>query len=315
MTHGARIRGIGDYRPATVVSNHDMAAIVETSDEWIRTRVGIENRRKAGPEETVVTMGAAAAAKAVADAGVDVSDIDLVLVATCSLVGTMPHAAPRIATTLGIPSPGAVDLNAACAGFCYGLSFAADAVRSGTARNVLVIGSEKLSDITNWDDRGTCILFGDGAGAAVVGRADDGVEGIGPVTWGSAGDLSEFITMNDKLQMVMEGQSVYRWATGTLPGVVRQILDRTGMDAASLDGLVLHQANLRIIESVARTLKLGDDVVIGRDIIESGNTSAASIPLAMSSLRASGEVSSGDRLLLLGFGSGLSYAGQVVTCP
>jgi 3-oxoacyl-[acyl-carrier-protein] synthase-3 len=315
MTYGARITGLGDYRPATVVSNEDLAKVVETSDEWIRTRVGIANRRKAGADETVVSMATAAGAKAIADAGVDPTEIDLVLVATCSLLATMPHAAPSVATALGIPSPGAVDINAACAGFCYSLSFAADAVRAGTARNVLVIGSEKLTDITNWDDRNTCILFGDGAGAALVGRTDDGSEGIGPVVMGSAGEFSEFITMNDKLQMVMAGQSVYRWATGALPAVVREILDRTGIDANGLDGLVLHQANLRIIDSVVRTLGIGPDVAIGRDIVESGNTSAASIPLALTTLRASGEVASGDRLLLLGFGGGLSYAGQVITCP
>ncbi|MDQ1703044.1 MAG: 3-oxoacyl-[acyl-carrier-protein] synthase [Frankiaceae bacterium] len=315
MTYGARITGLGDYRPATVVSNEDLAKVVETSDEWIRTRVGIANRRKAGADETVVSMATAAGAKAIADAGVDPTEIDLVLVATCSLLATMPHAAPSVATALGIPSPGAVDINAACAGFCYSLSFAADAVRAGTARNVLVIGAEKLTDITNWDDRNTCILFGDGAGAALVGRTDDGSEGIGPVVMGSAGEFSEFITMNDKLQMVMAGQSVYRWATGALPAVVREILDRTGIDANGLDGLVLHQANLRIIDSVVRTLGIGPDVAIGRDIVESGNTSAASIPLALTTLRASGEVASGDRLLLLGFGGGLSYAGQVITCP
>ncbi|MCU1676769.1 MAG: fabH1 [Frankiales bacterium] len=315
MTYGATILGLGDYRPSQIISNDDMAKLVETSDEWIRSRVGIVNRRKAGADETVVSMAVAAGAKAIADAGIDVTEIDLVLVATCSLLATMPHAAPSVATALGIPSPGAVDINAACAGFCYSVSFAADAVRSGTARNVLVVGSEKLTDITNWDDRNTCILFGDGAGAALIGRSVDGIDGIGPVVMGSAGEFSEFITMNDKLQMVMAGQSVYRWATGALPPVVREILDRTGIAANDLDGLVLHQANLRIIDSVVRTLGIGDDVVIGRDIIESGNTSAASIPLALTTLRASGEVSSGDRLLLLGFGGGLSYAGQVVTCP
>ena len=315
MSYGARITGLGDYRPATVISNDDMAKIVETSDEWIRSRVGIVNRRKAGADETVVSMAVAAGAKAIADAGVDPTEIDLVLVATCSLLATMPHAAPSVATALGIPSPGAVDINAACAGFCYALAFAADAVRSGSARNVLVVGSEKLTDITNWDDRNTCILFGDGAGAVLVGRTEDGSEGIGPVVMGSAGELQDFITMNDKLQMVMAGQSVYRWATGTLPVVVREILERTGLDASDLDGLVLHQANLRIIDSVARTLGLGEGVAIGRDIVESGNTSAASIPLALVTLRATGEVTSGDRLLLLGFGGGLSYAGQVVTCP
>ncbi len=314
-TYGARITGLGDYRPANVVSNDDMATLVDTSDEWIRSRVGIVNRRKAGADETVVSMAVGAGAKAIAEAGVDVTEIDLVIVATCSLLATMPHAAPSVATALGIPSPGGVDLNAACAGFCYAMAFAADAVRSGSARHVLVVGSEKLSDITNWDDRNTCILFGDGAGAALVSRAADGTEGIGPVVMGSAGELSDFIAMNDELQMVMAGQSVYRWATGTLPGVVRDILERTGIDATQLDGLVLHQANLRIIDSVARSLKLGDHVAVGRDIVESGNTSAASIPLALATLRATGEVTSGDRLLLLGFGGGLSYAGQVVTCP
>ncbi|MDQ1714860.1 MAG: 3-oxoacyl-[acyl-carrier-protein] synthase [Frankiaceae bacterium] len=315
MTYGTRISGLGDYRPSTIISNEDMAKLVETSDEWIRTRVGIANRRKAGADETVVTMATAAGAKAIADAGIDPTEIDLVLVATCSLLATMPHAAPRVAVALGIPSPGAVDINAACAGFCYALSFAADAVRGGTARNVLVIGAEKLTDITNWEDRNTCILFGDGAGAALVSRSADGSDGIGPVVMGSAGELSEFITMNDKLQMVMEGQSVYRWATGVLPSVVREILDRTGIDAANLDALVLHQANLRIIDSVARSLHLPESVAIGRDIVESGNTSAASIPLALTTLRETGEVTSGDRMLLLGFGGGLSYAGQVITCP
>ncbi len=186
---GARILALGEHQPATVVTNHDLAARMDTSDEWIRTRVGIASRRVAGPDESVVDMAVTAGGKALAASGLSAADIDLVIVATCTMPSQIPNAAPQVATRLGIRAPGAYDLNAACAGFCYGLSAAAGAVTSGAARNVLLIGSEKLTDWVDPTDRSTAIIFADGAGAAVVGPAATPEEvGIGPVAWGSAGE-------------------------------------------------------------------------------------------------------------------------------
>jgi 3-oxoacyl-[acyl-carrier-protein] synthase-3 len=309
----ARILGLGEHRPAAVVTNDDLAARVDTNDQWIRDRVGVVTRRIAAPDESVVDMAAAAGGKAVAACGLQPADIDLVIVATCTMPSQIPNAAAQVATRLGIRAPGAFDVNAACAGFVYGVSTAASAVVSGTARHVLVIGAEKLSDWTDWDDRSTCIIFADGAGAAVVGPSD--TPAIGPVAWGSAGDLAETIEVKDRLSYLrQEGQAVFRWATTALVPVAREACDQAGDDTAELAAIVPHQANLRIVEAIAR--KLGADrAVVARDIIESGNTSSASIPLALCQLVERGEVASGAPTLLLGFGAGLTYAGQVVLCP
>jgi 3-oxoacyl-[acyl-carrier-protein] synthase III len=309
----ARILGLGEHRPAAVVTNDDLAARVDTNDQWIRDRVGVVTRRIAAPDESVVDMAAAAGGKAVAACGLQPADIDLVIVATCTMPSQIPNAAAQVATRLGIRAPGAFDVNAACAGFVYGVSTAASAVVSGTARHVLVIGAEKLSDWTDWDDRSTCIIFADGAGAAVVGPSD--TPAIGPVAWGSAGDLAETIEVKDRLSYLrQEGQAVFRWATTALVPVAREACELAGVDTAELAAFVPHQANLRIVEAIAR--KLGADrAVVARDIIESGNTSSASIPLALCQLVERGEVASGAPTLLLGFGAGLTYAGQVVLCP
>jgi 3-oxoacyl-[acyl-carrier-protein] synthase III len=314
---GARILSFGKYQPARVVTNDDLAATIDTSDEWIRSRVGIASRRIAAPDETVADMAVAAGGKALAGSGLSPADIDLVVVATCTPEVPIPNTAATVATRLGIVAPGAYDLNAACAGFCYALATASDAVRAGTARNVLVIGAEKLSQWVDWTDRSTCIIFADGAGAAVVGPVTGAGEspGIGPVVWGSDGGMADKICIADRNSfIVQEGQAVFRWATTALHPVAKQACARAGVDPASLAAFVPHQANLRIIESIAR--KLGaPQARVADDIVHSGNTSSASIPMALSAMIERGEIGSGDKVLLLGFGAGISYAAQVITIP
>lgn len=310
---GSRIIGLGSYQPETVVSNHDLAARMDTSDEWIRDRVGIVNRRFAAKDEGVVDMAVTAGTKAIEDAGLAPSDIGAVIVATCTMPSTIPNAAAQVADRIGVKAAAAFDLNAACAGFCYAVATAADIVRAGTVRNVLVIGAEKLSQWVDWTDRSTAVIFADGAGAAVVGPAE--TPGIGPVVWGSAGDKSEAIEVKDRDSFLhQEGQTVFRWATTALHPVALEACERAGVDPSELAAFVPHQANLRIVEAIAR--KLGaDKAVVARDIVHAGNTSAASIPLALSRMVERGEVSSGGLALVLGFGAGLTYAGQVIEIP
>ena len=313
---GAKLLSVGDYQPANVVTNADLAGRMDTNDEWIRSRVGIASRRVAGPDETVPDMAVAAAGKALAGSGLAPGDIDLVIVATCTMPTPIPSAAAQVATRLGIAAPGAYDLNAACAGFCYGLSAASSAIASGQATNVLVVGAEKLTDWVDPNDRSTAIIFADGAGAAVVGPAATPEEvGVGPVAWGSTGESSELITIPSRTGFLgQEGQAVFRWATTALAPVALEACRRAGIAPSELAAFIPHQANLRIIEAIAR--KLGaPNAKVADDIVEAGNTSSASIPLALARMAARGEVRSGDPVLLLGFGAGLTYAGQVVLCP
>ncbi|MDP5184168.1 beta-ketoacyl-ACP synthase III [Blastococcus sp. BMG 814] len=311
---GARIVGFGSYRPRRRVTNHDLAQRMDTNDEWVQARVGIAERRWAEPDETLVEMSVAAGGKALAASGLDASEIDLVLLATTSPPKAIPGLAPRIAYQLGVPRPGAFDLNAGCAGWCYALSAASDAIRSGTARNALVIGGERLTDYTNLDDRATAVIFADGAGAAVVTASDE--PAIGPAVWGSDGDLHEAIAIPpDETGMSMAGQAVYRWATTKLTETLVEAMRRAGVGPEDIDVFAPHQANLRIIELMAKRLKLPERTVIARDIVRSGNTSSASVPLALAALLESGEAKSGDVALLLGYGAGLTFAGQVVVLP
>ncbi|MCE6997776.1 ketoacyl-ACP synthase III [Saccharothrix sp. S26] len=314
---GSRIIGLGSYQPETIVSNHDLSLRMDTSDEWIRDRVGIVNRRVAKPDELLVDMAVEAGAKAVADAGLAPSDIGAVIVATCTMPSQIPNAAAQVADRIGVKGAPAFDLNAACAGFCYALGTASDLVRAGTARHVLVIGAEKLTDWVDGDDRSTAIIFADGAGAAVVGPSDE--PGIGPVSWGSAGDLVDMIHVKDRASFIFqEGQAVFRWATTQIAPIALNAIELAGLQVSDVDVFVPHQANLRIVEAIAKRLRAKgarEDLVIARDIVDSGNTSSASIPLALDHMRAAGEVRSGDVALLVGFGAGLSYAGQVVRLP
>ena len=313
---GARIMSFGGYQPGNVVTNDDLAAQVETNDEWIRSRVGIVSRRYAGPDESVPDMAVVAGGKALAGSGLSPADIDLVIVATCSAEAPIPNASAVVAHRLGIVAPGAYDLNAACAGFCYALANASDAVRGGTARHVLVIGAEKMTAWIDPDDRSTCIIFADGAGAAVVGPVADGEPaGIGPVVWGSAGDMAAKIAIPDRRSyMYQEGQAVFRWASTALHPIAAQACERAGVAVSVLSAFVPHQANLRIVEAIARRLGVPRERVAD-DIVHAGNTSSASIPLALSRMAERGDLKAGSPALLLGFGAGMCYAAQVITVP
>jgi 3-oxoacyl-[acyl-carrier-protein] synthase III len=312
---GSRVVAFGHYQPPRVVTNDDLAQMVDTSDEWIRDRVGIVTRRIADTE-TVADMATAAADKALANAGFTPADIDLVVVATCTSVDRSPNVACRVAAKLGINAPGAYDINTACSGFSYALGTVDHAIRAGAVRNALVIGAEKLSDFTDWTDRSTCIIFGDGAGAAVVTATADGeAPGVGPVVWGSVPEKSDAVRIEGWRGYVQqEGQSVFRWATTALAPLALQACERAGVAPEDIAAFVPHQANGRIIDGLAKRLAL-PNAVIAKDIVESGNTSAASVPLALSKLIERREVPSGAPVLLFGFGGGLTYAGQVIRCP
>jgi 3-oxoacyl-[acyl-carrier-protein] synthase-3 len=323
VASGTRIVSLGHYQPSRVLTNAELEGLVETSDDWIRSRVGIETRRIAAADETVDEMAAHAAEKALAASGLGAAKVDLVLVATCTALDRSPTMSARVAARLGLESPALLDINVACAGFTHALAVADHTIRAGAATTALVIGVEKLSDVTDWTDRSTCVLVGDGAGAAVVTASDEAQ--IGPVTWGSVPTMSSAVRIEvDRTDGVpdrsgagrfaQDGQSVYRWATTKLPQIARAACERSGLTPEDLAAVVFHQANLRIIEPLAA--KLGAvNAVVAKDVVESGNTSAASIPLALSKLVERGEIPSGAPVLLFGFGGNLSYAGQVVRCP
>ncbi|GAA1360238.1 beta-ketoacyl-ACP synthase III [Streptomyces beijiangensis] len=310
---GTRITALGHYQPAKVLTNADLAKIVDTSDEWIRSRVGIETRHVAGPDEPVDELAAHAGAKAIASAGLTAADIDLVIVATSTAIDRSPNMAARVAARLSMGSPATMDLNVVCSGFTHALATADHAVRAGAATRALVIGADKMAEIADWTDRTTCVLVGDGAGAAIVEASDS--DDIGPVLWGSVPEMGHAVRIEGTPpRFAQEGQSVYRWATTQLPPLARKVCEKAGVTPEDLAAVVLHQANLRIIEPLAA--KIGAvNAVIARDVVESGNTSAASIPMALSKLVERGEITSGAPVLLFGFGGNLSYAGQVVRCP
>ncbi|MFD3531761.1 beta-ketoacyl-ACP synthase III [Streptomyces sp. NPDC058664] len=316
---GTRIAALGHYQPAKVLTNQDLAELVDTDDAWITSRVGIRTRHVAGPDEPVDELAAHAAGKALATAGLDPDDIDLVLVATSTAIDRSPNMAARVAARLGMTSPATMDLNVVCAGFTHALATADHAVRAGGARRVLVIGADKMTEVVDWTDRTTCVLVGDGAGAAIVEAVDGGAAGeapgIGPVLWGSVPEMGHAVRIEGTPpRFAQEGQSVYRWATQQLPALARQACERSGITPEELAGVVLHQANLRIIEPLAA--KIGAvNAIVARDVVDSGNTSAASIPLALAKLVERGELASGAPVLLFGFGGNLSYAGQVVRVP
>jgi 3-oxoacyl-[acyl-carrier-protein] synthase-3 len=311
---GARVLSTGHYQPGKVLTNNDLASLVDTTDDWIRSRVGIETRHIADPTESVDDMAARAAEHALAEQTLlSTVDIDLVVVATTTAVDRSPNIAARVAKRLGLTGPAVLDINVACAGFSHALAVAEQAIRTGSATHAIVVGSERLSDFTDWSDRSTCVLVGDGAGAVVLTTSDEPM--VSPVVWGSLPQLSDAVRIETPTgTFAQAGQTVFRWAVTSLPDIARRICARAGLTPADLGAVVLHQANMRIIEPVAA--KLGAvNAVVACDIVESGNTSAASIPLALSKMVKRGEVPSGSPVLLLGFGGGLAYAGQVITLP
>lgn len=343
----ARILGVGGYRPVRVVPNEVILETIDSSDEWIRSRSGIETRHWANDEETVAAMSIEASGKAIADAGINADQIGAVVVSTVSHFSQTPAVATEIADKLGTKKAAAFDISAGCAGFGYGLTLAKGMIVEGSAEYVLVIGVERLSDLTDLEDRATAFLFGDGAGAVVVGPSDE--PHIGATVWGSEGDkagtikqtvpwdrylphsrfrssggtptgnVSELpLDSNGEIKfpaITQEGQAVFRWAVFEMAKVAQQALDAAGITPDDLDVFIPHQANERIIDSMVKTLKLPAHVTVARDVRTTGNTSAASIPLAMERLLATGEAKSGDTALVIGFGAGLVYAATVVTLP
>lgn len=313
--------GLGVHRPERVVTNDEICEVLDSSDEWIQTRSGIRTRRYAAEDESLLDMATIAAERALTAAGVPADDLGTVIVATSTHVQHTPAAAPMLADRLGSRAA-AFDVSAGCAGFCHALSVASDLVRGGNARYVLVVGVERLSTFMDPTDRGTAFIFADGAGAVVVGPAEEA--GIGPVAWGSDGSQSHVITQSMRcdeldadhaLVVQMEGTQVFRWAPFAMADVARTAVERAGLTLDDLDVFVPHQANLRITETLARNLKLPEGVAIARDVQDAGNTSAASVPLAIEAMLRAGEAQPGDTALLIAFGAGLSYAGQVVRLP
>ena len=322
---GARIMGIGAYRPTRVVTNDEIAPLIDSSDEWIQQRTGINSRRFANELETLEEMAALAATEAIADAKIKPAQIGVVLVATLTNPVQFPAVAPTIATRLGIPDPGAFDVGAACAGFVYALSTAADMVKAGSVEYALVIGAERMTDVLDMTDRSSAFIFGDGAGAFVVGPAD--FNGFGPIIFGSDCSQAEAISMTstwfdfrsgkvpEPPTLRMEGQQVFRWAVSEMVGVAQRAITAAGLEPKDLAAFIPHQANNRITDAIVKALDFPDSVAIARDIRDSGNTTAATVPLALHALRSEGRAPAGAPALLLGFGAGLTYAAQVVALP
>ena len=320
----SRIMSVAGYRPERVVTNAEICEFIDSSDEWIRERSGITERRFAAKDESVVDMATAAAAKAVERAGITPEQIGMVLVATVTHAEQLPSAAVEVAARLGT-NHAAMDISAACAGFCYGISVADSLVRSGNAEYVVVVGVEKLTDWVDITDRSAAFLFADGAGAVVIGPSE--VPAIGPTVWGSDGAQKSAINMSQSFMdyrdhggeifpvMRMQGQQVFRWAVGEMSKAARRALEAAHVDADDLDVFIPHQANMRITDAMIKYLGLPAHVPVARDIATTGNTSAASIPLAMERMLETGEAPHGGTALLIGFGAGLVYASQVVTLP
>lgn len=329
---GSRIVGLGHHQPERIMTNDDIAQLVETNDEWIRSRTGVATRHVAADDVTVADMGFAAAQHALTDAAVDPGAVDLVIVATTTAEQRSPNIAGRIAYGLrtgavpghstpeidtgdlrAIVGPTILDVNSACSGFAHAMALADQSIRSGSASTALVIGAEKLSAVTDWTDRSTCILTADGAGAMVVQASD--TPRIGPVAWGSEPELTPAVRIEPPTNaFAQDGRAVFRWAITQSADRARLAVERSGLTLADIEVLVAHQANLRIIEPLAKALGLADKVVV-TDIVESGNTSAASIPLGMSKWWHAGRIPADVPALLFGFGGGFAWAGQVVMTP
>ena len=320
----SRIYSLGAMRGEVLVSNDDVAGPIDSSDEWIRQRTGIVTRTRAGRDTSLMDLAVGASKEAIEKAGINPSEINAVILATISFPYQTPSGASLLSELVGAHGAAAYDISAACAGYCYGIAQADSLIRSGAAKYVLVVGAEKLSDFISPTDRSISFLLGDGAGAAIVGPSDH--PGISKTVWGSDGGNWDKVGMTGSIlefrdgktqwpTLIQEGQSVFRWAVWEMVKVAKDALDQSGLEPEDLAALVPHQANLRIIDEFAKQLGLPESVVVAKDIVETGNTSAASIPLAMHRLLAEGQVKSGGYALQIGFGAGLAYAAQVVELP
>ena len=319
-----RIYALGAARGNQVVSNDDIAGPIDSSDEWIRQRTGVATRNRAAEDQSMMDLAVEASKEAIAKSGVDPSEIGAVILATISFPYQTPSGASLLSELVGAQGAAAYDISAACAGYCYGIAQADALVRSGLCKYVLVVGAEKLSDFISPTDRTISFLLGDGAGAAIVGASDH--PGISKTIWGADGSSWDKVGMTGSIldfrdgktpwpTLTQEGQTVFRWAVWEMSKVAKQALDAAGIEASDLSALVMHQANLRIIDEFAKQMKLPDTVVIAKDIVETGNTSAASVPLAMHRILEEKKVASGGFALQIGFGAGLTFAAQVVELP
>jgi len=315
MIH-SRIAGTGRYLPERVMTNFDLEKIVETSDEWIRTRTGVERRHVCADDETTSQMCIAAAKVAIEDAGIDVSDIDLVVAGTTTPDLVFPNIATIIQHELGIPACPAFSLEAACTGFIYALTTADKFIQAGDVKCALVLGAECITKLLDWSDRNTCVLFGDGAGAAILQRSDD--QGIISCKLGADGQHKDLLYYpvgvsknlaaagTDQVGITMTGSEVFKVAVRTLGRLVTETLDKAGISKEELDWLVPHQANIRIIQAMAKRLDMPMEKVIVT-VQDHGNTSAASVPMALDVGIRDGRVKRGDLVLMEAFGGGFTW--------
>ncbi|MDQ0093427.1 beta-ketoacyl-ACP synthase III [Paeniglutamicibacter psychrophenolicus] len=338
----SRIHGVGSFRPDVIVTNDDVCQWIDSSDEWIQQRTGIVTRARAGEDTSLLDMAEGASREALASAGIEASQIGAVIVSTVTFPYATPSAAAALADRIGATPAPAFDISAACAGYCYGVAQADALVRSGMAEYVLVVGAEKLSDVIDNHERTISFLLGDGAGAVVIGPSD--IPGISPSVWGSDGSKWSAIGMThsqlDLRDAVLQaesspegtalvasteaqlwptlrqdGQTVFRWAVWEMAKMAKKALTDAGVTAEDLAAFIPHQANMRIIDEMVKQLKLPESVVVARDIATSGNTSAASIPMAMDRMLKENPELSGGLALQIGFGAGLVFGAQVVVLP
>ena len=322
---GSKVVAIGGYRPERIVTNDEIAPLIDSSDQWIRERSGIIHRRFANDEETVAEMAARATLKALKKAAINPQEVDLLILATATNPAQLPNLAMEVAHKIGATNAGAYDLGAACSGFSYGLAAASEAVLAGDSKVAVIVGSERMSDFVSQYDRGTAFLFGDGAGAFVITASDEFA--IASPIWGADGSMAESICMTQSWtqfqaesasefpSLKMEGQKVFRWAITEMVKVAQAAIKKAGITLDDLNAFVPHQANQRITDHIAKSLNLPEHVAIAKDGIQMGNTTAATIPLALETLIENNEVKSGDLALVMGFGAGLSYSGQVIVIP
>jgi len=297
------ILGIGRYVPEKVVTNHDLEKVMDTSDEWIRTRTGIAERRIADDTIDTSYMAVEASKKALEDAGISGEDIDLILVATVTPDRAFPAVACVIQEAIGAKHAAAMDLSAACAGFMYGMITAQQFIQTGTYKNILVVGSDKLSKIVDWNDRNTAVLFGDGAGAIVMGAVSEG-RGVLSFELGADGRGGKHLYQDE--YVMMNGREVFKFAVRQLGDSCLRVLDKAGLTKEDVDFLVPHQANIRIMESARERLNLPQEKM-SMTIEKFGNTSASSIPIAMVEELQNGRIQDGDLIILVGFGGGLTW--------
>ncbi len=322
---GSKILGLGTYRPRRIVPNTEICSQINSTEEWIESRSGIRSRRYADERETLCFMAAEAGSKALAHAGITAPQLSCVIVASTSYLVQLPPLSIALAHEIGAVNAGGFDVSAACAGFCHALAVGGNMVRCGDAQYVLVAGVERMTDIVDRTDPQISFLFADGAGAMVLGPSAE--QGIGPTVRGADGASLAALRMNTSWSqfradpslpppyLQMDGKRVFRWAVAEIVPAARRALAAAELDPGELSAFVPHQANLRMIRILAERIGLPDSVAVALDVVHSGNTSAASVPLAVETLLSSGAVGTGDRALLMTFGAGLNYAGQVVSLP